>query len=646
MTIKQRLILIVLAAVILPMLVTVSIAIGEFRTTAETSFRHGANQQMMQISQTFETYMTSMAQSVAFLAKTDALLALDDSVVNYTGAEGPMTPEQNGEVERNAWRLMEDFGSVNPNLEYVYLGLENGSYIQWPKTDLGGYNPTKRPWYAAALKQPGQAVTMAPYADFNTGNPLVPYMHSFKTSSGLTGVIAMDITLAKLTEIVRSVTFGESGYLILVDQNGVVLADAGNKDNNFKKVAELGSDYNGMAAGSMDHVMLNGREWLVANYRSPVSGWTLIGLVPTKEVFAAVDAFQWNVAIICLIVIAVFGVVGLWYSNRITSPIAYMTAQMEEIANGEGDLTKRLPVNGKDELAQMAGSFNRFVAMIHQLVRDITQTSGDVSHKAADGAAISTRMAKSAEHQSETMSQLSVSFNEMVSTATEVARSCAETASAADQSQQHVGEGQGYINSSVSAVESLTAGIEDSNQAMKALAEESRNITTILDTIRGIAEQTNLLALNAAIEAARAGEQGRGFAVVADEVRTLAGRTADSTAEIDSMIASLTQQTASVASKLENTLQHSSQTMQATEKTREVFSRIQHSVTSIRDMAQQIAAAAEEQHQVSEMINRNIVDVDTEATATHDSASQLSGSSSELKSLAEHLRSTVVRFRI
>ncbi len=646
MTIKQRLILIVLAAVMFPMAVTTLIAVWEFRSSAEKTFRHGAEQQMVQINQTFENYLNGMAQGVSFLSKTDVLHKLDDSVVDYLGPKGPMTPEKNSVVEQNAWRLMEDLGTSNPDLMYVYLGLETGDYIQWPVTDLGEYNPTKRPWYKAAMNAPDKPVTSAPYEDFTTGNPLVPYMHTFTTESGLKGVVAMDITLAKLTEIVRGVTFGDSGYLILIDQTGVVLADPVNTDNNFKKVADLDSDYKSMMDGTSSVASLNNRDWLVMTHKSPKSGWTMIGLIPADEVFAASDAFQVKALLISLVVLVIFAFIGLWFSNLICRPIISMADSMEEIANGEGDLTKRLPEKGHDELAKLAGAFNRFVEMIHQLVKDISAASQNVAQQSDEGTAISQNMANSAGLQSDAMEQVTVAFNQMVQTAAEVARNCNDAAHSADESQEYVSSGQQYIDLSVSAVEALIRGIEDSNRSMAALANESRNITTILETIRGIAEQTNLLALNAAIEAARAGDQGRGFAVVADEVRTLAGRTADSTAEIDQMIASLTSQTAEVAGKLENTLKYSEQSMEATGQTRQVFSSIQASVSAIRDMAQQIASAAQEQQHVSEMINRNIMEVNEESTATQDCATKLYDSANNLKREARSLTDKVVRFKV
>ena len=646
MTIRLRLILIVIAAVALPMLITTLIAIREFRASAEQTFYRQAQEEMQQIARTFDTFLTGLSQNVGFLAHTEALLALNDSVSDFKGEPRLTAPAPDNAVEVTAYKLLEAFGQSNPNLAYVYVGLDHGGFVQWPQIEMGNYNPAVRPWYKNALLTPDRPITGDPYEDIITGKPMLPSMHTITTRSGLKGVVGMDVSLAKLTEIVQTVKFGEKGYLILVGRGGVVLADPRTPANNFKNVSALGNDFGGMVAGTQRTMQMDNEAWLVARFEDSATGWTLLGVIPAAEVFAAANSFTMQVIVLALVVVAAFGAMGTWFSNRIANPIAMMTRRMEEIANGEGDLTRRLPESGSDELSEMARSFNRFVAMIHQLVRDITQSSDDVSRQASSGARIANEMSNSSQHQTEIMEQVAVSFNQMVSTSTDVARSCTETAASAEQSQQHVFDGKRYIDSSVSAVQALTNGIEDSNQAMKALAEESRNITSILDTIRGIAEQTNLLALNAAIEAARAGEQGRGFAVVADEVRTLAGRTADSTAEIDSMIASLVNRTASVANKLENTLQHSGQTMSATEQTRQVFESIQSSVSHIHEMAQQIAAAAEEQQQVSQMINRNIVDVNGETTATHSRALGLNRDASELSRVADKLKGTVSRFRI
>ena len=198
------------------------------------------------------------------------------------------------------------------------------------------------------------------------------------------------------------------------------------------------------------------------------------------------------------------------------------------------------------------------------------------------------------------MEQVATAFNEMVSTSNEVANNCMMAATAADDGEKQVSSGYNLIQETVHSVDALENIIDEANTAMIQLSEESKNITAILDTIRGIAEQTNLLALNAAIEAARAGEQGRGFAVVADEVRTLAGRTAESTEEIDTLLTGLGQQTVTVSDKLGNSLEHSKQTADATGRTKEIFESMQSSVTTIRNMTTQIATAAKEQSDVAE----------------------------------------------
>jgi len=638
--------LLVQCAVILPMIVSTFLAVKQFRNNAESDFRTVAAQQMTQISQTFDIYLHNMANSVSFFAKLDAIRALDGNVASYTGPSKPMTPEENGEAEREAWRLMKAYGESNLDTSYVYLGLDNGSYIQWPTSDMGEYNPTTRPWFLAAKRSPGKPISTTPYADIITQAPLLPYMHSFTTESGLGGVFAIDITLSKLTDIVRAVTFGDSGYLILVDQTGVILADAANKEHNFKKISELSEEYQKVFDSDSMEASINGKDWLVSRYVSPNSDFRFFGLVPKAEVFAVANSFQQKSILAVVVIVVVFGLVGMWFSRLITLPINTMTQEMERVAQGEGDLTRKLPEEGNDELAQMAKAFNRFLNMTHGLVLEIIKTSEKVNEKAVDSVRIASDMTNSSKHQTDIMEQVATAFNEMVETATSVAQNSSETADAANQSQQHVHQGQKFIDSTVDAVASLTKGIDDSNHAMKELANESNNITTILDTIRNIAEQTNLLALNAAIEAARAGDQGRGFAVVADEVRTLAGRTATSTAEIDAMIVSLTERTTLVAEKLNNTLQHSNETKAATERTREVFVSIQNSVDHIRDITHSIASAAEEQHQVSEMINNNIVDVNTEMNETYSRANVVNDDAVELKKHAESLRAIVTRFRV
>jgi methyl-accepting chemotaxis protein len=331
--------------------------------------------------------------------------------------------------------------------------------------------------------------------------------------------------------------------------------------------------------------------------------------------------------------------------NVITKPMITITEGLEGIASGEGDLTQRLDIQSNDESGQMANAFNRFVESINSLVASIKGNSEQVDNSAAQASELSSTMKHIAEGQLAAVEQVSTAFHEMVATSNEVASNCSQAASSADDSQQQVEEGHQLIQDTVQAVSQLETTLNESNQAMDELSQESANITVILDTIRGIAEQTNLLALNAAIEAARAGEQGRGFAVVADEVRTLAGRTAESTEEIDKLLSNLRQQTSNVATKLSSSIEHSSTTVAATNQTSTVFEAILQSVLTIRDMATQIAASAEEQHLVAEEINRNITDIHDGSSQANQVSQQLEQSATALNSLAGSLQELVSRFK-
>ena len=647
MNIRTRLTVAMLSAVIIPLAIITLLVVMEFRSNALQEFENRSNAEVRHVDKAFSLYLNGLAEDAAFLASTQALTGLDSSVTNYMGAAKPTFAEREGSAEARAFALLDDFGNARPDLAYVFLGMETGGYIQWPSGEMKDYDPRVRPWYKAALKKPGSAVRSPAYEDINTGVPLLDYLHTFTTNSGLQGVVGVDVTLGKLTEMVKTVQFGEQGYLILIEETGVVLADSGQPDNNFKNVNELGQRYKTLFnANGLIETELNGEPWFATVYTSPDLGWKFIGVIPEQEVFASAARMRNVIVGISLVLLAVFAVLAYWISRLISGPIVAVTRGLEEVASGEGDLTRRLKVQSNDESGQMASAFNRFVTMIHSLVSEINQSADGVNKQAQGGRQISDQLMRISDQQSNSIEQVSTAFNEMVATSNEVAKNCSETAQAADQSQHHVEQGQTYIEKTTGSVMQLEQVIEDSNQAMAALADESKNITTILDTIRGIAEQTNLLALNAAIEAARAGEQGRGFAVVADEVRTLAGRTAESTEEIDQMITSLVNRTSEVSNKLASSLEHSQETAAATEQTREVFVSIQDSVSRIRDMATQIAAAAEEQHQVAEEINQNIISINNEASNASDSSKQLKTGAESLSTVSSELSALVSRFRV
>jgi methyl-accepting chemotaxis protein len=233
----------------------------------------------------------------------------------------------------------------------------------------------------------------------------------------------------------------------------------------------------------------------------------------------------------------------------------------------------------------------------------------------------------------------------MAATANEVAASCANAADSANQTKDAATDGKIVIEKTVDSVQSLSRTLSDSASNIEQLDNESESITSILDVIRGIAEQTNLLALNAAIEAARAGEQGRGFAVVADEVRALSVRTSESTEEISTQLSKLRQMTQSISQEMKSSLQTSSQTVDYTQEAQQAFNSITDSVDLISDMNSQIATAAEEQQHVAEDINRNVVDIKTVADEVAEVSVVAENNAQNLSELATRLNALVGRFK-
>ncbi|GLQ33540.1 methyl-accepting chemotaxis protein [Litoribrevibacter albus] len=648
MSIRIKFVVTLLAGVILPVLIVAIMSLMTVRDSAITSFEKQSTNEIRQIDTAFSLYLNGLAEDAVYLASTEIIQNLDSSVMTYMDKPSePMTPEQNSEVEAKAFQLLKEFGESRPDLAFVYLGMSNGGYIQWPKgNNVANYDPRKRPWYTSSIGNASEAVRAPAYADVTTGTPLLDYLKVFQAKDGLKGVVGVDVTLAKLTTMVQQVKFGEQGYLMLIEDTGVVLADPSNLDHNFKKLNELGNVYQELAsAKGMVQVELDGKPWFASIYESPSLGWKFIGLIPESEVFEAANKLAMTISLVSISLIVVFAAIGLWLSSVITKPMQVITQGLQEIASGEGDLTRRLTVKSNDESGVMADAFNTFVDMVHTLISEIKSNASQVGEEADGARRVSEQVREISDQQSRSIEQVSTAFHEMVATSNEVAQNCSQTASSADESQQQASQGRQFIQETSESVNILEDIIVDSNNAMSELAQEANNITSILDTIRGIAEQTNLLALNAAIEAARAGEQGRGFAVVADEVRTLAQKTAESTEEIDNLISSLNKRTNVVSEKLSSSLEHSKQTVETTEKTKAVFESIQRSVTNIGDMATQIAAAAEEQHSVAEDINMNITDVHNEAQKANEASVQSHTNSQTLSQLSQELTALVSRFK-
>ncbi|MAH00958.1 MAG: chemotaxis protein [Pseudomonadales bacterium] len=346
-----------------------------------------------------------------------------------------------------------------------------------------------------------------------------------------------------------------------------------------------------------------------------------------------------------LVALAGLGVMVL-LAYGLAKPARQLVAMLDDIAKGEGDLTKRLNVERADELGDIARGFNAFLDKLQGMIREVVGSVQQVTDASEHTADIALRTNDGVQRQLSEIDLVATAVTEMTATAQDVARNASQAVSAAQNADGSASHGREVVRATSETIQNLSQDIQRAVDSVQALARDSENITGILDTIRGIAEQTNLLALNAAIEAARAGEQGRGFAVVADEVRNLAQKTQSSTEEIQHMIEQLQNGTRETVKVMEQSRARTDQSVLQAEEADAALTSITQAVSVINDMNNQIASAAEEQSAVAEDINRNVMTIDTVAKDVAKGADEASQASASLTKLAEHQRRLINQFKV
>ncbi|PSL91213.1 chemotaxis protein [Pseudomonas sp. R9.37] len=344
---------------------------------------------------------------------------------------------------------------------------------------------------------------------------------------------------------------------------------------------------------------------------------------------------------------AVVGLVLVWLMARsVTRPILGVARMLEDIASGEGDLTRRLAYDKQDELGQLAGWFNRFLDKLQPIIAQVKRSVQDARGTADQSAAIATETSAGMEQQYRQVDQVATASHEMSATAQDVARSAAQAAQAARDADQATREGLTVIDRTTTNIGHLAADMSTAMAQVEGLAANSEKIGSVLEVIRGIAEQTNLLALNAAIEAARAGEAGRGFAVVADEVRNLARRTQESVEETRVVIELLQNGTTDVVGSMGNSYRQAQGSVEQVGKAVTALRQIGEAVTVISDMNLQIASAAEEQSAVAEEINSNVATIRDVTESLSEQANESARVSQALNSLANQQQGLMDQFRV
>ncbi len=529
-----------------------------------------------------------------------------------------------------------------------YLGDATGSFTIRPDAKMpAGFDPRVRPWYKGA-ESSNTATLTEPYVDAATGQTIISIASASKKAGQSIGVVGGDLSLQTLIDTLSARDFDGMGYAFLVSADGKILVHP-DKSLVMKTLSEAYPRNTPRISSDFSEVEVDGKTRIV-NF-TPVKGlpsvnW-YIGLSVDKEkAFSMLSEFRTSAVVATLIAVAIIIALLGMLIRILIQPLHVMTRAMEDIADGEGDLTKRLTIQNNDEFGVLGTAFNRFVERIHGSIREVSSATGQVNEVAQRVLAASNSSMFNSDQQASRTSSVAAAINQLGAATQEIARNAAQASSQASDARNLAEDGQQVVDRSIAAMNQLSSMLSASSTNIESLNSKTVNIGQILEVITSISQQTNLLALNAAIEAARAGEAGRGFAVVADEVRNLAHRTQESAQQVQTMIEELQVGARESVSNMSDSQRHSQDSVDIANLAGERLNSVTLRIGEIDGMNQSVATATEEQTAVVESINVDITEINTLNQEGVENLQSTLRACSDLEQQAARLKQLVGSFRI
>ncbi|MBU3825299.1 MAG: methyl-accepting chemotaxis protein [Candidatus Oceanisphaera merdipullorum] len=478
-----------------------------------------------------------------------------------------------------------------------------------PNIDRTGFDPRTRSWYQQAVQKNG-AIATAPYEDAAGFGTVVSLAAPVVTNGQFTGVLGAAVGIKDLISDINAIKLPAEGYAMLLSRDGTVIAyhDASlilQPATRINDEITVANQSLWEKSEDLFEVKLKDQHKLVYSQAIPGTDWQLLMVLDKAALEAPLKPMLLQQIGIATLVVIVAAVLISLLVQWLLVPLLRVSQALEQIAGGRGDLTRRIQIQSQDEVGMLATNFNRFVASQAELIGQIRSQAEYLGSNAEQASVRANQTVTELGRQQQEVNMVATAVTEMASATHEIAHSAEQTAAAAQQSSNSTALGKQQVNKTRDSIQLLSQEMVQAAEVVQRLDLHAKNISNVLSTIQGIADQTNLLALNAAIEAARAGEQGRGFAVVADEVRVLSQRTHASTEEIQSTITNLQKATKEAVQLMDTSRNLAELSVEDAEAAAEVLTEITTAVSLISDMASQIATAAEEQSQVTSEITQN-----------------------------------------